>query len=233
MKPHQTWDVLPHGQLEQVADNLYTIVGKLKMPLMTTPRRMSVVTLARGRTAIYSAIALDEQQLARVLALGTPAFLIVPSGIHRIDVRPWKDRFPEIAVIAPAGARDRIGEVVTIDATAANLGDPRVRVEPVGGTKQRELAMVVETSKGPVLVVNDLIFNLPHMGGVAEFGLRTLGFGPGHPTIPKLVKRKLVADDAAMKAQLRAWADLGLVRILPAHGAPIETPRETLLQLAA
>ena len=234
MKPHTTWSVLPHGDIEKLADNLYTVVGKLRMPFGETPRRMTIVKLASGRLAIYSAIALDEARMRDLEALGRPAFLIVPSGIHRIDAKPWKDRYPELAVIAPAGARERISEVVPIDATVADLGDPDVVLATVPGTDGRELAMTVATPSGKTLVVNDLIFNLPAMKGIAGFGLRILGFGPGHPTMPKLVKRKLVADDAAVRAQLRAWADdAGIERILVAHGAPIENPREALLELAA
>jgi len=112
-------------------------------------------------------------------ALGMPAFLIVPSAIHRIDAHPWKERYPQIVVIAPAGARDKISEVVAIDATAAELGDPRVRIDVVPGTDRRELAMTVETGTGQdmkkTLIVNDLIFNLPRIPGFAGWGLRLLG----------------------------------------------------------
>lgn len=234
MKPHDTWSVLPHGDIVRLADNLYTVTGKLRMPFGETVRRMTIVKLAGERLAIYSAIALDDDRMRQLEALGRPAFLIVPSGIHRIDARPWKDRYPGLVVVAPAGARERIGEVVRVDATTADLGDPHVKLDTIPGTDRRELAMTVETPTGKTLVINDLIFNLPAIKGIAGFGLRLLGFGPGHPAIPKLVKRKLVSDEAAMRAQLRAWADdAGIERILVAHGSPIDNPRETLLELAA
>jgi hypothetical protein len=233
MKPHKSWEVLPHGDLEKLADNLYTVVGQLPMPLGTTPRRMTIARLAGDRLAIYSAIALDEARMRQLEDLGRPTFLIVPSGIHRIDAKPWKQRFPAIVVIGPGGAREPIGEVVHVDTTIGDLGDPRVHVETIPGTDRRELAMIVETDSGKTLVVNDLIFNLPPARGLAGLGLRLLGFGPGHPTMPPLVKRKLIADESLVRMQLRAWANLGLERILPAHGDPIENPRETLLALAA
>ena len=86
---------------------------------------------------------------------------------------------------------------------------------------------------GKTLVVNDLIFNLPKLGRVAQLLYRLAGFGPGHPTIPALVAKKLVDDKAAVNAQLRRWASDGFDRLVVAHGAPIEHPRETLLELAA
>ena len=229
MKPHESWKVLPHGSIERLADRLYTVTGKLKMPLGETTRRMTLAQLTGGRLAIYSAIALAEPEMNRLEALGKPTFLIVPSGIHRLDVKPWKDRYPDLVVIAPAGARDKIGEVVGVDCTSVEVGDPNVRVFSVPGTADRELAMVA----GKTLVVNDLIFNMPRLKGAAQLVYRLLGFGPGHATIPKLVAMKLVDDKTVVKAQLRRWANDGFERLVVAHGEPIENPRETLMALAA
>lgn len=229
MKNHDRWEVHAHGDLEQLADNLYTVTGELPMPLATTTRRMTIARLKGGRLAIYSAIALDEARMAQLERLGRPAFLIVPSALHRVDAGPWKARYPELVVIAPAGARAKVREVVPVDATLRDLDDPRVRVDVVHGTGERELAMVVDRT----LVVNDLIFNLPRMKGLAGLGLKLLGFKPGEPSMPRLIRRRLVADAGKLKAQLRAWAGLGLERILPAHGAVIDNPRDTLLALAS
>lgn len=44
---------------------------------------MTIVKLKGGRLAIYSAIALAEQAMRQIEALGTPTLLIVPSAIHR------------------------------------------------------------------------------------------------------------------------------------------------------
>src|SRR6478736_5628596 len=98
MKPHTTWSVLPHGDIERLADNLYTVVGRLRMPFGETPRRMTIAKLDNGGLVIFSAIALDVARMARLEEIGRPAFLIVPSGLHRIDARPWKERYPEIVV---------------------------------------------------------------------------------------------------------------------------------------
>jgi hypothetical protein len=235
VKPNDEWKVLPHGQLTHVAENLFTVVGKLAMPLGETTRRMTVAKLAGGRLAIYSAIALVEAEMHRLEALGTPAVLIVPSAIHRIDAKAWKQRYPALVVVAPPGARDKVAEVVPVDATEIDLGDPHVTVDVVPGTDGGELAMLVRAPHAAdrTLVVNDLIFNLPKVPGLAGLGLRLLGFKPGRAAMPTLVRKKLVKDPAAVKRQLEAWAAMDLDRILPAHGAPIDNPRDTLLALAA
>ncbi|HSD88052.1 MAG TPA: hypothetical protein VLB44_11080 [Kofleriaceae bacterium] len=234
MKPHRTWKVLPHGDIQQFADHLYVVEGRLRMPFGETSRHMTIVRLSGGRLAIFSAIALDEARMAKLESLGTPTFLIVPSAIHRIDAKPWKDRYPGLQVIAPVNAREKVGRVVGVDTTSLDLGDPHVRLEYIPGTGNRELAMIVETATGKTLVINDLIFNMPAMSGIGGWAFRLLGFGFGHPSMPKLVKRRLVDDDREVRTQLRDWAGLdGLERIIVAHGAPIEKPREALLELAA
>ena len=233
MKPNETWTVTDHGQLEALGDNLYTVTGKLKMPLGETVRRMTIAKLGDGRLLVFSAISLDEAQMAKVDALGRVAFLVVPSGIHRMDIKGWSERYPQACVIAPAGAREKVEEVVKVDATSIDIADPRVELMAVPGTGEQEFAMLVTTGATKTLVVTDLIFNLPKLRGFAQFAYSLFGFGPGHPTQPALVRMNLVKDNDAMRAQLRAWAnDSAIQRILVSHGAPIENPRETLLKLA-
>lgn len=85
--PLQQWKVLPHGKLSAIDDNILTVTGDIHMPLMDLPRRMTVVRLNDSRLIVYSAIALDEDEMASLEAYGRPAFLIVPSDKHRLDAK--------------------------------------------------------------------------------------------------------------------------------------------------
>jgi hypothetical protein len=218
----------------QVADNLYTVTGWLRMPLGETSRHMTIVKLRGERLAIYSAIAVDAEARARIDTLGAPAFLIVPSGIHRLDVRAWKDRYPQMKVIAPRGALEAVRKVVPVDTTETDLDDPRVKLVYAPGTGDQELEMLVETDTGTTLVVNDLIFNLPVIPGIAGMLMRLLGFGPGEPSMPKLVMMRLIRDKNAVRDQLRAWAMQSprIERVIVSHGAPVENPSPALTKLA-
>src|SRR3569623_64085 len=66
------WQVMPHDALTAVDDGILSVAGEIDMPLGAYPRRMTVVGLRGGRTAIYSANALDEPEMARIAALGPP-----------------------------------------------------------------------------------------------------------------------------------------------------------------
>src|ERR1700684_1544644 len=88
----QTWKVLPHGKLTEVAENILTVVGEIPMPIGGLQRRMTVVRLADGRLVIFSAISLDEDEMLALEDYGRPTFLIVPNSHHRLDAKTWKDR---------------------------------------------------------------------------------------------------------------------------------------------
>ena len=93
------------GGLEAIDERILTVAGEIAMPLGRFPRRMTVVGLSGGRSAVWSAIALHEAEMLRIEALGRPAFLIVPSDHHRLDVRIWQARYPDALVVAPPGPR--------------------------------------------------------------------------------------------------------------------------------
>jgi hypothetical protein len=234
-KPYEHWNVLPHGPLEQIDDGILTVVGRIRMPLTSLPRRMTVVRLRDSRLVIWSAIALDEPAMAKLEAFGSPAFLIVPNDHHRLDAKAWKDRFPQMTVVAPGGARTNVEEIVPVDSTMPDFGDPNVQFVTVPGTQSREAALVVRTSNGTTLVLNDLVGNIRSAPEVGNWLLRLAGFAGRDAQIPKVVKLAMVKDAGALRAQLLQWAENESPRrILVSHGDPIETdPPQTLRELAS
>jgi len=218
----EQWKVLPHGTLSEVDDGILTVTGEIHMPLGKFARRMTVARLAGGGTVIYSAIALDEPEMARIEALGPPAFLVVPNAMHRIDAGIWKKRYPDIRVVTPAGARAKVEDIVSVAASADIFGDPQVHFVTVPGTAGQESALVVRRAGGMTLVLNDIVGNVQDAHGISGFMLRLAGFAGDEPRIPRVV-RGLIDDPVALAHQLRLWAaDPTLKRILVSHGDAIE-----------
>ena len=234
-KPFTQWTVLPHGKLSEIDDNILTVVGQLHMPLTDLPRRMTVVRLKDGRLVIFSAISLDEDEMASLERYGRPAFLIVPSDIHRLDAKVWYDRYPSMQVITPEGSRAKVEEVVGVDAVVPQFDDPNVLFITVPGTRQREAALVVRTRNGTTLVLNDLVGNIRNEQGFGGWLLRVAGFAGDEAQIPRVVKLAMIEDKNALRAQLLQWSDIpSLQRILVSHGSVIaDDPRQTLRELAA
>ena len=233
-KPFEQWTVLPHGKLVQIDDNVLTVVGEIHMPLMDLPRRMTVVRLADSRLLVFSAVALDEDEMAALEAYGRPAYLVVPSDKHRLDAKIWKDRYPEMQVIAPEGARAKVEETVPVDTVAPRFDDPNVQFVCVPGTRGREAALVVRPPRGTTLVLNDVVGNIRDAAGFGGWLLHIAGFAGKEAQIPKVVKMAVIDDTNALRAQLLQWAEIESLKcILVAHGLPIEeNPRHVLRELA-
>ena len=104
----------------------------------------------------------------------------------------------------------------------------------VAGTAGREAALVVRTSNGTTLVLNDIVGNIRESSGFGGWFLRLMGFAGDTPHIPKPVKMSMVGDKKALRAQLLEWSGLAsLKRILVSHGSPIEDhPGQALRDLA-
>jgi hypothetical protein len=233
-RPFEHWHVLPHGELTEVDAGILTVVGRIRMPLGSFPRRMTVVRLHDARLVVWSAIALDENEMAALEALGRPAFLVIPNDHHRLDAKSWKTRYPALQVVAPAGARANVDQIVRVDTTSPDFGDADVRFLAVAGTRAREAALVVRRPSGSTIVLNDLVGNVRDATGLAGIMFRLAGFAGHEPRIPIVVKRLLVDDARALREQLLEWAGIeSLRRVLVSHGDPIEeNPRLTLRRLA-
>jgi hypothetical protein len=213
---------LPHGPVTAIDDNLWTVTGTIHMPVGDFERRMTIARLRDGGLVVYSAIALDEPSMAKLEGFGRMAWLLVPGDAHRLDARVWLHRYPTMHVAAPAGAREKVLEVVPVESTAPDFGDPGVRWITVPGTRDHEAALTVRGAKGTTLIVNDLIANLRHEHGFTGWMLRLMGFAGDEPHIPGVRKLAMIKDSNALADQLLAWSQISdLHCILVSHGEPI------------
>jgi hypothetical protein len=231
-KLNDNWIVQPHGALDLIAEGIWTVEGSIAMPLGRFPRRMTVIGLADGSLAVWSAIPLDDIQMARLDALGPVAFLIVPNAGHRLDIRPWKARYPQARVLTTPGAREAVREAVPIDATDNILGDPTVALSVVPGMKAEEFAMTVSRADGTTLVLNDVLASVSHPKGIgAHVMARLFGFGVKRPRVSRLVRRSYLSDPKEVAHQLREWAQIpNLKRVIVSHVDVLDVePRGRLL----
>lgn len=234
-KINTEWKVEPHGPVEQVDDGLLTVESQIRMPLGNFPRRMTVVALAGNRSAIWSAVPVDETAMAKIESLGRPAFLVVPNPGHRLDIRAWKARYPSARVLCTPGAREDVEKVIPVDATSDVLDDSSTRFLAVPGLAGKEAALIVERRGRVTLVLNDVLANVRHPRGFgAQIMARAFGFGVHRPQVPSVCRHAYVKDAKALASWFRTWASNSqLARIVVSHGEVIEDqPREVLERVA-
>lgn len=235
-KLNDEWKVEPHGPIEPLDDGLWTVAGEISMPLGHFPRRMTVVRLGDGQLVVWSAIPLAESAMEQLQALGAIGYIVVPGVAHRLDVRPWKARFPAARIVCAPGALDDVSEAVAVDATQDPFGDPSVTFHAVPGVNEKEAALLVRRSAGTTLVINDLIANVQHPHGLgAKVMARLMGFGVKEPEMPWVGEKLFVKDKEALARAFRNWAETPeLRRIVVSHGDVIaDDPAHVLERIAA
>ena len=231
-KPFETWTVCPHGPIEKVTENLWRVSAPF--PGAPFPRTMIIVRLGDGRLVIHNCIALGDGEMKEIENWGTPAFIIVPSGAHRMDAKIFKNRYPGVRVIGPPGAKEKIDEVVKVDATEADFGDDNVRYEIVAGTAEGEGLLVVRSKAGTTLVFNDVLMNMQKLAGFSGFMMGMFGFTGPKPKVSGPARLFVVKDKKALRADLeKRSATPDLVRIEVGHGNAITSDPAAVLREAA
>lgn len=219
-KWHTTWTVGPHGPIEKLSDRLWRIEAKL--PSIDLRRVMTVARRADGSLIVHNAIPLGEAEMAELDAWGKVAALVVPNRFHRLDARPFAERYPEARVLCPRGATKHVAKAVRVDGAYEDLpADGTADLVSLDGTKQREGAMIVRgTADGaPVTsaVLNDAVFNMDHAGGFFGFLLRLIG-ASGKPCVEVGMRWLMISDKKAFRAHLEALAALpNLAHVVVSH----------------
>lgn len=209
------------------------------------PREMVLYRLADGSLLIDSAIALNEQEMAKLESLGTPKILIVPNRIHRLDAGAYKQRYPQLIVVCPAAAKFYVEQEVAVDGIAEEiLPAYRIICHEPAGIRPQELVYELLLPTGKALVFTDILFNLNKSYfqqnlPTGEFLFQWLGASAigssGYFGITGLGKRFFMSDRNAYRQWLETLADRipDLQVISVAHGSPIVTNCNSRLREAA
>lgn len=220
-----SWSVLEHGPIEKLSENLWRVEGAL--PQGRIRRVMAVAKRSDGRLVVHSAIAMNESAMKELDAWGEVAFLVVPSRLHRLDAPAFKARYPKAMVLAPRGARASVEAKVKVDGSYEDYpADSAVQLEMLHGIADQEGAMIVHSSDGTSVILNDSIFNMASKPkDLLGWTITSLfGSAPG-PRISRLFKILAVKDKAAFRADLDRFAAIpDLTRVLVAHGDVAKGP---------
>jgi hypothetical protein len=233
MSNHSAWNVLSHGPIETLSPRLRRVEGEV--PGMPLKRVMTVIKRETGGLIVHSAICLDDDAMAELEAWGTPEILVVPGRDHRLDARPYLERYPDLVVVCPRGVRKHVEAVVPVALTYDHwcddprLADATVIAEHLDGTAEREGVLHVVEAEGRTLITNDIVFNMPHQPGFYGFILKHLLRSSGGPRVSRLAKLRLVPDPKALRRHLLRLAELpNLTRLIVSHHEPMNDPATAL-----
>ncbi|HYQ80929.1 MAG TPA: hypothetical protein VEP68_05475 [Anaeromyxobacteraceae bacterium] len=226
------WTVLRHDPIVELEPNLWAVESDL--PLGPVRRRMSVVRRADGGLLFHNAIPLAEEWMRRLEAFGRPAVLVVPNGLHRLDIHAFKARYPRLRVHCPAEAHRRVAAVIPVDGHWDDLPpDPDVRADPLPGSRFGEAALVVRSGERVSLLFGDTVMNLPRLPGLQGLVWHLLG-STCRPRVTPVTRLLSVSDPHRLSAHLAGLADLpGLTRLVVSHGTIVEEDAPGALRAVA
>lgn len=212
-----SWTVLPHEPIEKHSANLWSVSGKMPGG---NQRRMTLARRSDGKLVIHNPIALGEPAMQELEAFGKPSFLIVPNGFHRMDSQIYKQRYPELAVLCPNGARKKVAELVDVAGHLDEMPpDASVELFHLRGMGQREGALRVRDNGRSALVFNDTLLNIPKRGGLAGFAMAPTGV----LGVPRFARWMMAKSTGELKAHLAELAaSPGLSHVVPGHGDVIQ-----------
>ena len=218
-KAFAEWTVLNHGELVQVQENLWLIEGEI--PKMSLRRRMTVARQDNGALLMHNPIALDEETIAQVEALGPVFYIIVPNGWHRLDAPSFRKRYPETIVLCPWGALKKVEQVVEVGGSYNEFpDDEKISLQHLRGMNEAEGVLKVSDGTQSTLIFNDILFNLPK--GAGGLMMKIMG-STGGPKVTPMMRMIVIKNKKELRAHLEELAQTpGLCRIVPGHGDVIE-----------
>lgn len=227
------WRVLPHALIEKRSDNLWRVEGS--MPNGPLKRVMTMVRRPNGNVFIHNAIAMDDSSMQALEAWGPVREIMIPNGFHRLDAPMFHERYPEAQFFAPKGSLARAKQAIPACIGLSQLvGDTSLQALEFEGTKSAEGALVISSSNGKTLVLNDILFNMPHVAGFPGFVLKHITKSSGGPTLSRLARLFLVKNKAILKQELLGLAKTPDLRaiIVSHHETITEGCDEVLRRLA-
>jgi hypothetical protein len=169
-----------------------------------------------------------EATFADASSLGKVRAIIAPNGFHTMGVAPWKARFPDAPVFAPAQSIARVEKKAGVSgirpiAEAASLTGPSLELVDMPHYKMGEALVRVKHGAHVLWFMTDLIMNMPELPKAFPFKqlFKWTNSAPGlRPN--GIASRFMVKDRPALFRWLRAEVEKAPPTILVAcHGDPV------------
>ncbi len=68
------WKVLPHGDIVELEENIWSVTGQFDIPFNPLKRVMTIVRREDGKLLLHGLMALDDARQKQIEALGECAF---------------------------------------------------------------------------------------------------------------------------------------------------------------
>jgi hypothetical protein len=190
-------------------------------------RRCTVARGANDQLVVWSPLPATRERIEELKRLGDPAAFVVASRFHDSFFADYFEAFPDTVFLAPPGpARDHASWPLVTIPPGHDLLAGFDWVEMAGMPRVQEHVFVQHDTGS--LIVADMIFNVPRVGGWFDrllLKMADIGVRPG----PSRLWRTLIKDRRAFGASLEHVLSWKFDRIMPGHGECVPSGGRELL----
>jgi len=208
--------IFPYQPFQSLAANLWQVEGTLANGL---PRNMTVYRLRDGGLLLYSVVAMHDEGMTALEALGRPAIMVMPHDRHGMDAPFYKRRYPDLRVLAPEPRHPR---TVPVDGELAELVALGVTAYPLPGTSYHEVVLELPIEGCIALCTTELLGNVTGLHGLMGALVHLLGPSGGGFGVARVVRWREVRDRRRVRDWMKSLAERPDLRlVLVGHGSPV------------
>lgn len=198
------------------ADGLHTVDVEKKIFGLPLGARMTVLRLSDGGLLLHSPVALSDEDLAAVRALGPVRHLVGPNQVHHLFLGHAAQAFPDAKLWGAPGLPKKRADLAFAGTLGETPLDGDLEQHVIGGMPGiHEVAFLHRPTR--TLVLTDVLF---HFRATPSFLLRTYlkaSGAFGRPAQTSYLKSK-VKDRAAFAASAARILSWDFDRLVVAHG---------------
>lgn len=224
----------PHGDIEEIASDVFLVRGSIKMnAMMRITRNMVIVRNGAGELTLVDPIRLNAKGEEQLRSLGTVTNILRLGAFHGLDDRYYVDTFNARLWSQEGGTtytEPPIDVVVTAETELPFEGGTIVEF---AGIKQPECVLHLATGKG-LLVTCDAIQNYgdySYNNLFAKLLMPFIGFTKNTLLGPFWLKL-MTEDQSRLEAVFRRLLDLEFDALISAHGTYLQTGANDALRQA-
>jgi hypothetical protein len=208
--------------MKKLAEDLWILAYSLRLLGGDLRRMVTVVRLRSGELVIHSTGPFAPEDVAAILALGQPGWLLEVMLRHDTFSKQGRQAFPRIPFLAPQGFSEVVGfPTEPLIPAPAKWGDELLILPLEGIPSMQEHVVFHRASR--TLIVADLLFNFgPEASAWTRFLIRCAVGLQHHPGMSRPF-RMAIKDQAAFQQSVKTLTSWGFDRVIVGHGEVIET----------
>lgn len=223
--------VLPHGDIEEIAEGVYWVQGSAIMgPGVRIPRNMTIV-VHDGVVTVVNAVRLDDAGEKRLAELGDLKHVVKIGWVHGMDDPYYLEKFGAAYWALPSGAREKDPKP-TETLAAGHLPFPDCELFAFEKTNKPEGALLVKRAGG-ILITCDSAQNWPDTSGcslLAKVATKVMGFTSRPAQIGPPWRKGMTPQGGSLKSDFERMAGLEFDKLIGAHGGPLRSGARQALE---